>query len=186
MALSEILTTNRVCAWAGARAYGRGEGYFHGGHVSDLKAVRGRITATVYGTYPYRVKLWDAGDSVGYDCDCPVGQEGDFCKHCVATALAWLEQRAPCVRAGKRMGDQPADAGLTVEDTRSWLLLQDKESLVDMLVEAAGYDSQLSGTLMMKAAAATQCLQKSSSCTTGQSQSQATLSPSSCNITRYG
>lgn len=40
MAFSEILTTNRVRAWAGARAYGRGEGYFHGGHVSDLKACR--------------------------------------------------------------------------------------------------------------------------------------------------
>ena len=154
MALSEILTTNRVRAWAGARAYGRGEGYFHGGHVSDLKAVRGRITATVYGTYQYRVKLWDADDSLGYDCDCPVGQEGDFCKHCVATALAWLEQRTSAGRAGKNRGEQPADAGLTMEDVRAWLLLQETESLVGMLVETAEYDSRLSGGLLMKAAAA--------------------------------
>lgn len=154
MALSEVLTTNRVRAWAGARSYGRGEDYFHGGHVSDLKAVKGRITATVYGTYPYRVMLQDAGDSVGYDCDCPVGQEGDFCKHCVATALAWLAQRTPSGRAGKSRGDRPANAGLTMKDVHAWLLMQEKEILVDMLVEAADYDTQLSGSLMMKAAAA--------------------------------
>jgi uncharacterized Zn finger protein len=85
MALSKILTTNRVRRWADSRSYGRGEDYFHGEHVSDLNAVKGRITATVYGTYPYRVMLWDEGDNVGYDCDCPMGQGGDFCKHCVAT-----------------------------------------------------------------------------------------------------
>jgi len=98
--------------------------------------------------------LWEAGDSVGYDCDCPVGQEGDFCKHCVATALAWLEQRTPTGKTGKSRGEQPADAGLTMEDVRAWLLLQEKTTLVDMLVEAAGYDSQLTGSLMMKAAGA--------------------------------
>ena len=65
MALSELLTTSRVRRWTGSRSYGRGEDYFHGGHVSDLKAVKGRIIATVSGAYPYRVMLWDDGDSVG-------------------------------------------------------------------------------------------------------------------------
>ena len=154
MALSEVLTTNCVGNWAGSRSYGRGEDYFHGGHVSDLKAVKGRITATVYGTYPYRVMLQEEGDSVAYDCDCPVGQEGDFCKHCVATALAWLEQRTPAAETGMGKRKQQADTGLTMKDVHAWLLLQEKESLVDMLVETAEYDSQLSGSLMMKAAAA--------------------------------
>ncbi|GMR07712.1 MAG: SWIM zinc finger family protein [Gammaproteobacteria bacterium] len=154
MALSEVLTTNRVRRWAGPRSYGRGEGYFHGGHVSKLKAVKGRITATVYGTYPYRVMLWDEGDTVGYDCDCPVGQGGDFCKHCVATALAWLEKRTPAGKTGKGKGKKKADKGLTMKDVRAWLLLQKKEFLVDMLVEVADYDSQLSSGLMLKAAAA--------------------------------
>ena len=156
MALSKVLTTNRVRRWAGSRSYGRGERYFHGGHVNDLKAVKGRIMATVYGTYPYRVKLWEAGDSVGYECDCPVGQEGDFCKHCVATALAWLEQRVPAAETGMGKGkqQQQADTGLTMKDVHAWLLMQEKEILVDMLVEAADYDTQLSGSLMMKAAAA--------------------------------
>ena len=66
MTLSEVLTTRRVRRWAGSRSYERGEDYFHGGHVSDLKAVKGRITATVHGTHPYRVMLRDEGDGVGY------------------------------------------------------------------------------------------------------------------------
>jgi uncharacterized Zn finger protein len=98
--------------------------------------------------------LWDDGDSIGYDCDCPVGLRGDFCKHCVATALAWLEKRTPAGKTGKGKGKKKADKGLTMQDVRAWLLLQKKESLVDMLVEAADYDSQLSGSLMLKAAAA--------------------------------
>jgi uncharacterized Zn finger protein len=98
--------------------------------------------------------LWDEGDSVGYDCDCPVGQGGDFCKHCVATALAWLEQRTPAGKTGKGKGKKKAEKGLTMKDVHAWLLLQEKEFLVDMLVEAADYDDQLSGGLMLKAAAA--------------------------------
>jgi len=98
--------------------------------------------------------LQEEGDSVAYDCDCPVEQEGDFCKHCVATALAWLEQRTTAGKTGKSRGKQPADAGLTMEDVRAWFLLQEKASLVDMLVEAAEFDSQLTGSLMMKAVAA--------------------------------
>lgn len=154
MTLSEVLTTRRVRRWAGSRSYERGEDYFHGGHVSDLKAVKGRITATVHGTHPYRVMLRDEGDGVGYECDCPVGLRGDFCKHCVATALAWLERRALAGKKGKGGRKKKADKGLTMQDMRAWLLLQKKESLVDMLIAAATDDDQLSGRLMLKAAAA--------------------------------
>ncbi len=41
-----------------------------------------------------------------------------------------------------------------MKDVHTWLLLQEKEFLADMLVEAADYDEQLSGSLMLKAAAA--------------------------------
>ena len=65
MALTEILTTARVRAWAGSRSYQRGEDYFLDRRVSDLKTVKGTITATVSGTYPYRVMLWDEGTTKG-------------------------------------------------------------------------------------------------------------------------
>jgi uncharacterized Zn finger protein len=153
MALSEILTTSRVRDWAGSRSYRRGEDYFLGGRVSDLKAVKGRITATVSGTHPYRVMLWD-DDGVGHDCNCPVGQDGAFCKHCVATALAWLEKRTPAGKKANGKGRKKTDKGLTMKDVRAWLSLQDKKSLVGMLMEAADYDDQLNRNLMLKAATA--------------------------------
>jgi len=153
MAFSELLTLHAIRRLAGSRSYARGEDYFHGEQVSELKTGKGRIVATVYGTYPYRVVLRDEGDSIDYACDCPVGQNGEFCKHCVATALAWLEQEQ---KAGKEKGRKTgrADTGLTGKDLRAWLLLQEQETLADLLIEAAGMDERLSGTLMMKAASA--------------------------------
>jgi hypothetical protein len=29
------------------------------------------------------------GEGLGYTCSCRAGQEGDFCKHCVAVAIVW-------------------------------------------------------------------------------------------------
>jgi uncharacterized Zn finger protein len=36
------------------------------------------------------VRLW-AEDGLVFSCDCPLGLDGEFCKHCVAAGLAWLE-----------------------------------------------------------------------------------------------
>jgi len=156
MAFTEMLTSNRVRNWAGVRAYARGEAYFEEDLVSNLKEHKGRITAAVTGTHKYRVRLWEDDGTVDYDCDCPMGLQGDFCKHCVATALAWLAEHT--VAGGKKTGErkQPkkADAGLTMEDVHAWLLRQKKEDLADMLIEVAVENEQLGNRLMFKAAAA--------------------------------
>ena len=36
------------------------------------------------------MRLW-AEDSLVFSCDCPLGLDGEFCKHCVAAGLAWLD-----------------------------------------------------------------------------------------------
>lgn len=156
MSLAKNLTANRIRQWAGPQSFGRGEDYFDEDRVRGLKENQGKITATVSGTYPYKIALWEDGDTVDYDCDCPVGLRGDFCKHCVATALAWLKKETPSGKTNARKGKKPkkADAGLTIKDVHAWLLLQKKETLADMLVEAAVDDEQLSNRLMLKAAAA--------------------------------
>ena len=53
------------------------------------------LTAVVEGTTAYSVRVRVSDDPNGLDgaCTCPVGDGGGFCKHCVAAALAWLEQR---------------------------------------------------------------------------------------------
>src|SRR4051812_38283504 len=88
--LKVVLTRNALHQLAGARSFERGEDYFDGGRVTSLVEHRGKLRAVVQGSEDYRVELSVRGGGLGYDCTCPIGEEGAFCKHCVATGLAWL------------------------------------------------------------------------------------------------
>ncbi|MEU0842303.1 SWIM zinc finger family protein [Streptomyces sp. NPDC005962] len=76
---------------AGSRSYERGLGYLDA--VGPLRVEKGRVTATVEGTERYRVVL-DDSRGLRAACDCPYGEEGHFCKHCVAVALTALREEA--------------------------------------------------------------------------------------------
>ena len=75
-----------------ARSWQRGVDYFERGAVATLTIKGGKARAVVEGHDDYRVRLSCDGDAFVGSCDCPVGQDGRFCKHCVAAALAWLER----------------------------------------------------------------------------------------------
>lgn len=156
MTLGKQLTPKRIRSWAGAASYARGESYFAEDRVNGLRVCEDRITSIVQGTYPYRVALWEAEDGAGFSCDCPVGLDGDFCKHCVAVALAWRQGQTASgsSRVGKRKPPRRRDAGLTAKDVRAWLLLQTKETLADMLMEAGVENESLDNRLTLRAAAA--------------------------------
>jgi uncharacterized Zn finger protein len=126
----------------------RGEDYFLNGQVKALAEHEETITAKVQGTRPYRVKFWiDEEDDLEYSCTCPVGADGDFCKHCVAVGLAWLE-----VGQSKASAQGEAQQGVTMDDVRAYLLGQDKNALVEMLVDRAMEDDRLRQSLFIKAA----------------------------------
>jgi uncharacterized Zn finger protein len=74
---------------AGARSFERGLDYLR--DVEDLYVSPTQITAWVYGSSKYRVCLAFGDDDLSGSCTCPYGQEGFFCKHCVAVGLAVLE-----------------------------------------------------------------------------------------------
>jgi uncharacterized Zn finger protein len=77
---------------ADARTLTRGMAYFHDGAVGLLDADEHEARASVQGTQRYRVRLGATQDGeLDCECDCPVGDEGIFCKHAVAVALSWLE-----------------------------------------------------------------------------------------------
>jgi uncharacterized Zn finger protein len=139
--LEKQLTPKRIRGWAGAASWSRGERYCAEDRVNGLRVHKDRITATVQGAHPYRVALWEDEEGFGFRCDCPVGLDGDFCKHCVATALASRQQ--PAAR----------EAGPVANDLRAWLLLQTKESLADMLTEASAENESLGNRLTLRAAA---------------------------------
>ncbi|MEZ4444320.1 MAG: nucleoside 2-deoxyribosyltransferase domain-containing protein [Polyangiaceae bacterium] len=73
--------------------FSRGERYFREGRVSALARDGKTIRGTVKGATAYDVRLWGAGGRIAYACSCPVGEEGGFCKHCVAVALQLIEAR---------------------------------------------------------------------------------------------
>ena len=127
--LTKLLNDAALEELAGDRAFDRGADYFAGGHVTGLKENNGTISAVVRGTYDYRVKLW-AEDGLAFDCNCPVGQGGDFCKHCVAVGLAWLDAKQKRgATAGQNRGE------LTDEKIRAYLMALDKGALVDLVFE---------------------------------------------------
>lgn len=156
MTLREVLTDDIVRDWAGPRYYARGEGYFFEDRVLHLSERNQKITGTVAGTHNYRVELWADGDEFSYTCDCPLGLNDEFCKHCVATALQWLDQdmyAADGARGGEETGTA-AGSELNQPDYHDWVMNQDKDALADLLLDRAAEDGELQNRLQLKAAAA--------------------------------
>lgn len=78
---AKLLDRNVLCEMAGGRSFERGKEYFSEGCVRGLAEHAGTITAKVAGTRNYRVKPWIKETDLEYSCSCPVGADGDFCKH---------------------------------------------------------------------------------------------------------
>jgi uncharacterized Zn finger protein len=139
--LAENLTYDAMLELAGQTYFDRGEDYHSGGHVYDLVEHAGIVVAKVSGTADYRVRLW-VEDGLAYSCDCPLGVDGEFCKHCVATGLAWLE--------GGSAGHGPADS-VTMDDVQAYLEAQEKDFLVGIVMEQAMEDEGLRERLSLRA-----------------------------------
>ncbi len=129
--------------FAGERYFGRGEKYFHEGRVRSLVEHEGTVAAKVAGTHEYRVRLWGEDGELLHSCDCPLGMDGEFCKHCVAVGLAWLEGDAP---------DDPSTSATTMDDIKAYLESREKDVLVGLVVEQAMEDERLRERLLLRAA----------------------------------
>ncbi len=82
--IAALLDRRALRQMAGSRSFERGEDYFGNRQVGAIAEHKGTITAKVQGTQLYRVKLWIDKRELEYSCTCPVGEDGEFCKHCVA------------------------------------------------------------------------------------------------------
>lgn len=133
---------------AGPRSYDRGLDYLS--QVEDLDFDGPGITATVYGSDAYEVCLTvgtGRGGNIALvgDCSCPFGQEGNFCKHCVATGLAAIKLTE--TRQAIPASHQERD--LLV----SWLASLSREELVAEILEVLGSDRDLRRRFELRAAA---------------------------------
>ena len=90
--LVDVLTLRAIQKLANTGTLLRGKAYFHDGAVGLLDADEYEVRTSVQGTECHRVRLAAGSDGeLEYECDCPVGDDGTFCRHAVAVALSWLE-----------------------------------------------------------------------------------------------
>jgi uncharacterized Zn finger protein len=141
--LVRVLTKPRLRQLGGSRSFERGEAYFRRGKVGKIAVYKGVATAPVQGAEKYAVKLWTEQEALRYDCTCPMGQGGSFCKHCVAVGLAWLDKPSSAKRK-----DRP----LTMDDVQAYLSEQSNESLVGMLMDLTLNDENLRNRLFTQVA----------------------------------
>jgi uncharacterized Zn finger protein len=154
--LSEVLTLAEVQSLADTKTFARGKAYFHDGVVSRLDERDEAIRATVRGTHRYRVKLAVDDGELVYDCNCPVGDDGVFCKHAVAVALSWLENSGEEVfHAEESAPGKPRKKRKTYEEVvREYVATLDKEALRELLMDAVERDLTLRDKLLFAARAA--------------------------------
>lgn len=154
MTLAELLTVELIQSLAGAKSFARGMAYFQEGAVGLLEEDGNSVTATVQGTHRYHVSLAVDAEELEYDCTCPVGADGLFCKHAVAVALSWLEN--------SREKTFPPDASAKpkkkritkAEQLRQYLDTLPEAQLRDLLMDAAERDRSFRDKLLLTARSA--------------------------------
>lgn len=147
--LAALVTTEALRRLAGSQSFSRGQAYFAGGQVRSLLEDGETITARVSGTREYRVRLEETKGDLEYSCTCPVGNDSDFCKHCVAVGLAWLASRQG---EGKSPSAKKGKSTVTMQDVRAFLGGLDKAELVEMVMAQAKEDDRLRQGLLLRAA----------------------------------
>jgi uncharacterized Zn finger protein len=145
MAVTLAFTEADIRRAAGTKSFERGQGYLD--EVEDLEIAGKEITASVYGSSKYRVRLTFGAEGLIADCTCPHSREGFFCKHSVAVGLSVLE-----------MGD---DLPRRIEATRaqrqaldSWLESLSKKELLAELSGLLDDDPDLRQRFELRAALA--------------------------------
>jgi uncharacterized Zn finger protein len=162
--LSRFLTEPTIRVLAGDTYYRRGLDYFRRGHVASVEEWENTLHATVRGTETYAVEISATSERLDFECDCPLGDDGEFCKHCVAAALAWVHRAGDGDEARIGIGGQrnvsksaptkfrKTAAKITPKEIASVLGAMDKSALIDLILEWAREEPGLRAKLTRHAA----------------------------------
>lgn len=145
LSFDQVLTRSTVRRLAPASYFERGEDYFLEDAVVYLSKKDNTITATVQGTRRYKVRIKIVDDQLDYDCSCPLGDDKNFCKHCVAVCLQWISDQE-----GRGQNKTKEKLKTSENDIRRYLMKQDKKMLVDIISEQVYEDDQLREELIFK------------------------------------
>ncbi len=137
------MTRDGLLEAAGEAVFRRGDEYHSLGQVLSLAEYGGTVTAVVHGARRYRVTLRRNGSDIVYDCNCPAGDGGRCCKHCVAAGLAYLDRQSRAEVNGE----------VSLDDVEIWLGSQRPERLVELLMAEALGNEGLREKMLIEAAA---------------------------------
>jgi tetratricopeptide (TPR) repeat protein len=156
--LDDLILPEQLESLAGAAAFKRGEAYFREGRATIVIDEPDRVAGAVSGSgrEPYYGQIQVRNDRLGWICSCPVGDQGDFCKHLVALALTRLAAgdevplpNPPRDGEGARKGKRRTKE----DEIRAFLEGQDKDRLVEWLLEVARWDRATREKLLLAARA---------------------------------
>jgi len=140
-----LISDSQLVMLAGDAAFARGVQYYQQGMVINWDKSGATISADVEGSELYHVALKLTKQGLSGGCNCPASEGIDFCKHCVAVALAYRTQHAK--QAQLVEGD-------TSDRIHAYLETLDKPSLVEMLLSLIENDPVLHQQWSLKADAA--------------------------------
>ena len=159
--LRKFLTAEVIAKLVDEKTLARGADYFERGAVTLVDVLPSEVVAEVLGTDSYDVRIFVGDKSrLDYECNCPVGHEGVFCKHCVATALAWFGQGEVVADDGTGRDQEQLKAKKSggkgrphtqAEILQSFLQTKDAHELRDMLMEASQQSKPLRDKLLLMA-----------------------------------
>ena len=127
---------------AGDQAFARGLKLYNQGRVGELGIKASEIIATVAGQTDYQVKLHHTVKQFEGSCDCPASDRFDFCKHCVAVALAYYYQ----TQTNQEIAEEPTDDKIS-----AYLKTLTKPDLVKELAVLIERDAELKDHWVLKA-----------------------------------
>lgn len=155
--LADVLTIAEVQSLADEKTFARGKAYFHEGAVSRLEQEEATVHAYVQGTHRYLVELGAGADGdLTYECNCPVGDDGIFCKHAVAVALSWLENSGEEVFRVDEAALAPTRRKRKTHEQliHEYVSTLPEATLRDLVLEAVERDKALRDKLLFAARAA--------------------------------
>ncbi|GED21592.1 SWIM zinc finger family protein [Halomonas halmophila] len=138
----EFLTDRQLITLAGEAAFGRGQQYYRQGMVTRCSQQGTTISADVEGSQPYRVQLRVSQRGLDGSCNCPASEGIDFCKHCVAVAMAYRAEQAEQWRLAE---------GDATDRVQAYLQQMSRDSLIESLQSLIESDPALYQQWSMRA-----------------------------------
>jgi uncharacterized Zn finger protein len=159
--LRNLLSAEAIAKLVDEKTLSRGADYFERGLVTLVDVLPSEVVAEVLGTDSYDVRIYVADKGkLAYECSCPIGHDGVFCKHLVATSLAWLGQgeivaaNGSASDKGEARGKKPRAKGrphTQAEVIQSFLQSKDADELRDLVMAASQQSKPLRDKLLMMA-----------------------------------